>query len=107
MPNCKASDKDYPDSARPHEVQGDVEFALDVDKSGKPSACRVRQRSGSALNDDAACRTGMRWQFQPALDDRGEPIAGEFADWMSFNLRDDTPVKVDGHSIDAHFDNAG
>ena len=49
----------------------------------------------------------MRWQFQPALDDRGEPIAGEFADWMSFNLRDDTPVKVDGHSIDAHFDNAG
>ena len=107
MPTAKATDRDYPDTVRKQGIQGDVEFALDVDKTGKPSACRVRQASGSVLLDRAACRAAMRWSFQPASNEKGEAVAGEFADWMSFYVRDGFSITADGYRVDVLFNHGG
>jgi TonB family protein len=49
------SSNDYPFEAMKAGVEGSVSFEVDVDASGKPTACRVMSSSGHQILDKATC----------------------------------------------------
>ncbi|MBU2285156.1 MAG: energy transducer TonB, partial [Gammaproteobacteria bacterium] len=78
---------DYPSSALRTEASGRVAFTTTVAANGRVSDCRVTESSGHADLDEAACR-GMRLyaRFDPAIDDDGNPIEGEWSSAVRYTL---------------------
>ncbi len=65
---------DYPASALRNEEQGTVIARVDVDATGRVSACTVTSSSGSAALDAATCRImRVRVRFRPAMEPTGRP----------------------------------
>lgn len=50
----------YPKQASDEHAEGHVSIELDVDATGKPTACRVTVSSGFASLDDHTCRIAMK-----------------------------------------------
>jgi protein TonB len=70
---------DYPAEALRQHAQGTVRVALDVDETGRVSACTVLQSSGFAVLDQATCRLmSSRARFAPAHDAAGRPVKDVF-----------------------------
>jgi len=68
-------DEDYPADALRLGEQGVVGFSVDVDATGRVSACQITRSSGSAALDEATCRIAReRVQFTPARDRQGRPV---------------------------------
>lgn len=68
---------DYPAAALRNGEQGRVGFAVEVDATGRVSACRVTESSGSALLDSTTCQIiRRRARYTPARDARGAVTAG-------------------------------
>ncbi|WP_052216054.1 energy transducer TonB [Sphingomonas sp. ERG5] len=50
----------YPKEARKEHAEGRVSIQLDVDATGKPTACRVTASSGFVSLDEHTCRIAMK-----------------------------------------------
>lgn len=75
---------EYPASALRANVRGTVVLDVDVDASGRPTAVRIAQRSGSRALDRAALRAVQGWRFQPAMAG-GQPVPGLVQIPIEFN----------------------
>jgi TonB family protein len=80
---------DYPAEAMKHNVEGSVTFEVEVDASGKPTACRIAKSSKSAILDQATCDIVMkRAQFKPAMR-HGKAVAGRYSNRSIWKLGGD------------------
>ena len=69
------SDNDYPESALRSDAQGTVIFRLDLDNTGRPTACTVLVSSGHDGLDSATCRImRARARLTPALGPDGSSV---------------------------------
>jgi TonB family protein len=90
------TDADYPADAIRRGEQGVVAFTLDVDLSGRVSACRITGSSGSATLDEATCRiVRERAQFTPAQNRRGRAVP----DRVSSRVRWVLPERETNHPL--------
>jgi protein TonB len=79
--------ENYPSSALRQEIEGTVGVAVVVGPNGRVSSCRVTSSSGSGALDDAACRGMERYaRFDPALNDAGQPISGNYSTRITYRL---------------------
>ena len=65
---------DYPASALRAEQEGTVGFELEIDETGRVTACRITRSSGFSSLDANTCRVTYRRKFRPALDASGKPV---------------------------------
>ena len=78
-PQGIVSADDYPRVAVANGWQGDVGVELTVDRTGRVTACRVTKSSGHQVLDDATCSLLIkRARFDPARDDKGNPVPSHF-----------------------------
>jgi TonB family protein len=85
--NSWFSADDYPAEAVKQGIEGSVFFEVDVDATGKPTACRIGASSGSQILDEATCKAVLaRAKFEPALNASGKPVAGRYGRTTSWRL---------------------
>ncbi len=81
------TDEDYPAEARKNGQQGTTGFVLTVSSSGKVTACRITQTSGSEVLDQATCAVMVRnMRFRPARDAAGKAVEGEVTSRFTWKL---------------------
>jgi hypothetical protein len=81
------SDNDYPKSAYSAGEQGRVTVVLSVDDAGEPQVCTVRASTAPASLAKLSCNLLIqRARFEPARDERGKPVAGEFVQGLQWAL---------------------
>ena len=79
--------RSYPASAIKAKAQGNTGVAVDVDRYGYPTRCRVVKSAGFKALDDAACPQIMkRGRFFPALDANGVAVPGVWARTVIWRL---------------------
>ena len=89
---------DYPPQARRQGAEGAVAVRLDVDATGKVTACQVTEPSGQATLDQPTCDLMIRrGHFAPAVDGAGKPVASTFASRVRWKL----PVPVAPPGLEA------
>lgn len=89
-PGSWVTDSDYPPAALRGEEQGTTGFRLDVDASGKVSACTVTSSSGSTLLDNTACNLlKRRARFSPAEDASGNKIPATYVNKFRWTIPKD------------------
>lgn len=82
------SPEDYPADARRAGAEGVVGIVVEVDASGRPTGCTVRESSKNADLDAAACRlTVQRGRFEPARNPRGDAMPGTYVTRVRWDLR--------------------
>ena len=55
-----------------------VVMALDIDASGKVTACRIAEPSGVPALDEKGCALAIeRARYKPAVDAKGQPIPAQ------------------------------
>ena len=78
---------DYPQQAMRSGLTGSVTFDVDVDASGKPTACRVIASSGHQVLDQATCDLVLaRGKFVAASGPDGKAIAGHYSNRAVWEL---------------------
>jgi hypothetical protein len=81
------SDNDYPRAAFNAGEQGRVTVVLSVDETGEPQVCTVRATTAPASLAKLSCNLLIqRARFEPARDDRGKAVAGEFVQGVQWSL---------------------
>jgi periplasmic protein TonB len=77
----------YPAAALRQGVEGTVGVRATVTERGRATGCQVTSSSGSSALDQAACRDLERYgQFNPALDNAGNPTTGTFATRIVYRI---------------------
>lgn len=77
--------KDYPAELLRQRQDGMVQFRLSVSAEGKPTQCHIQNATRPEGFKQAVCDGLMsRARFQPALDDRGYPIASYWRSTVRF-----------------------
>jgi len=80
---------DYPEDAQKKGEQGTAEFLLTVGVDGQPTDCVITNSSGSSSLDSASCLIMMeRARFQPALNEQGNPVVGNYQNRIVWRLED-------------------
>jgi TonB family protein len=70
------SSDDYPAAALRAREEGPVGFRLEIDRTGRVSACAITSSSGSAALDSTTCALLVRRaRFIPARDAKGRAVA--------------------------------
>jgi len=78
---------DYPVQMIVEGKRAIVQFRLNVDATGKPTACNIQQSTRPKAFDDAVCRGLMkRATFEPALDAEGKPLASYYINTVVFQI---------------------
>ncbi len=73
--------KDYPQVALSKGYSATVYFRLNVDATGKPTACHIQKVVGAEIFGEVTCDLLMhRARFEPALNAQSKPVA---SDWRS------------------------
>lgn len=86
---------DYPSRALRDELEGATRFRLIVSADGRASHCEVRESSGALALDQATCTIiKRRARFTPALDDRGNPIEGNWSSAVRWQIPDPAPPRL-------------
>lgn len=84
------SSNNYPIEAIKQGIEGSVTFDVDVDATGKPTACRITVSSGHPILDQATCDiVRSEGRFIPAKKADGKPIAGHYSNraiWRMPNM---------------------
>lgn len=88
----KATQPEYPPMARRFGHQGRVIVSIHVSKEGQPQSAEVLESSDWQELDDAALRTVMEWQFNPAKTRSGALVASATPMAVVFKL---TPTTID------------
>lgn len=79
--------ENYPSRAVRSGTEGTVGVNVTVGSNGKVSACSVSNSSGSDVLDEAACDGMRRYaQFDPALDDAGNPTSASWSTRIVYRL---------------------
>lgn len=79
--------EDYPSWAVRYEVDGVVRFSVDVDASGRVTGCEIVGSSGVPELDEIACaKISERALFRPARDDKGNAVAGKWANSVRWQI---------------------
>ncbi len=79
--------ENYPARALREEIEGTVGLRVTVTPQGKAANCQVTASSGSPILDQAACQGMERYaQFNPALDDAGNPTNGSYSTRITYKL---------------------
>lgn len=79
-PGNWATTMDYPARALAEQREGTAKFRVDVDATGKVTACQITGSSGHTDLDEATCKNiTRRGRFYPAQDKKGNAIAGNWA----------------------------
>ncbi|WP_379923257.1 energy transducer TonB [Erythrobacter sp. R86502] len=87
--NCWAAriQENYPRRAAQEEIEGTVGVRVTVTAEGKATGCSVTASSGSNILDAAACKDLERYgQFEPALNDAGNPISAPWSTRIVYKL---------------------
>jgi hypothetical protein len=78
---------DYPEKALSKGQIGVVQFRLDVDEAGKPSACRILARTDPEDFATVSCHALMRRaRFKPALDASGKAVKAYYISKIRFMI---------------------
>lgn len=94
-PGNWANSNDYPSRALREEQEGVTRFRLIVGADGRASHCEIRQSSGSRALDQATCTViKRRARFNVALDDRGNPIEGNWSSSVRWQIPNGTPPRL-------------
>ena len=81
------TDNDYPRSAYSAGEQGRVTVVLSVDETGEPAVCTVRASTAPVQLAKLSCNLLIqRARFEPARDERGKGVAGEFVQGLQWSL---------------------
>lgn len=89
-PSVWFSADSYPADALKNGIEGSVEFEVDVDRDGKPTACRVSKSSGEPILDHATCNVVLsKARFNPARDPDGKPISGKYSNTAVWEAAED------------------
>ncbi len=76
---------DYPAAMAAMGKRAIVQFRLNVDAAGSPTACHIQQSTRPKPFDDAVCAAILRRaRFDPALDAGGAPIASYWINSVTF-----------------------
>lgn len=85
--------EDYPVRALFERRVGVVAFRLDIDERGAVAACQVTISSGTPELDEKACSLlTQRARFEPARDERGNPIPSSYRNRVRWQLPNAEPV---------------
>ncbi|MBL4716958.1 MAG: energy transducer TonB [Erythrobacter sp.] len=77
----------YPRLAERDGIEGSVTVLVQVASDGTVTNCEVKESSGSAELDQAACNGIARYaKFAPATNSEGEPIPGEYSTTIVYSL---------------------
>lgn len=80
-PNDWARPGDFPRGGPRRSENARVDFRLDVDAAGTPTACHVQMLVGPEEFGETVCRNLMaRARFRPALDKDGNAVPGPYAE---------------------------
>lgn len=73
-----------------HPEEGIVAYRLLIGRDGRPTACLIRQSSGSARLDQGTCAVLMRRaRFWPATNAKAQPIEGEWSGTVRWVIPDE------------------
>jgi TonB family protein len=111
LPGFSLGAEDYPLDAILGEQGGTVRYAVEIDASGKPTACSIIKPAGIPGFDRIVCAKVMQQaRFAPALDIEGKPVASsaEYAatSRITRGYRTRFPDQT-GHAVMVTFDPAG
>lgn len=91
-PGTWATTNDYPSRALLNEWMGQASFRLTIGEDGKASSCEITRTSGYASIDLATCSNiRRRARFMPALDAKGNPTIGTYANRVTWRIPTDRP----------------
>jgi TonB family protein len=80
--------KDYPGGLVRGGIQGNVNFRLIIDETGKIASCHIQTSTRPKEFDDLVCKLAMkRGRFQPALDAAGKPARSYWRQTVLFRLQ--------------------
>jgi TonB family protein len=97
---------DYPLQAMKEAIEGSVVFEVDVDASGKPTACRVTNSSGHQILDKATCDVVLsRARFAPPPGAAGKILAARYSTTAVWRL-DSSPSFYSAAILDYSIDPA-
>lgn len=86
-PGTWVTTEDYPAAMEALGKRAIVQFRLNIDTSGTPTACHIQQSTRPKEFDDAVCKAIMRRaKFDPALDADGNPIASYWLSTVYFQI---------------------
>jgi TonB family protein len=74
--SLRITKENYPAAALTALREGVSYFNLDIDNAGKVRQCSITTSSGSEELDLQSCRLAMKWEFEPAVNFDGTPVAG-------------------------------
>jgi protein TonB len=78
----------YPARALREQRQGTVALTVTVTPEGRATGCVVTQSSGHPDLDHAACKElTEKARFDPALDEKGEPVSAQFSTKITFRIK--------------------
>ena len=79
---------DYPVAAMDNDQQGAVVASVEVSVAGRVTACTITDSSGWPILDAATCRIiRARARFRPALDERGNPVPGQWTQRVRWEMQ--------------------
>ncbi|WP_426258244.1 energy transducer TonB [Sphingomonas sp. DC1600-2] len=76
----------YPTAAFVARAEGRTAIVLTVQPNGRPSDCKIAESSGNADLDKATCNLFRKGRFNPAIDDTGTKVVGEWKSSMRWKL---------------------
>ena len=77
----------YPPELYQQKIEGDVDIAYSLDKTGAITDARVANATPARVFDQAALDSFRKWRFTPMLDAKSEPISGSgFRFTLAFRL---------------------
>jgi TonB family protein len=92
----KTVEPDYPEAARKGNIEGTAQLDVLVRRDGTVGDARVSRSSGSAELDAAARKAARQFEFMPAEDASGKPVAVWIRQPFNFKLAerysDDKPA---------------
>jgi TonB family protein len=74
--SLRITKENYPAAALSALKEGVSYFNLDIDNEGKVRQCSITTSSDSEELDLQSCRLAMKWEFEPAVNLDGTPVAG-------------------------------
>lgn len=76
----------YPAAALVARAEGRTSFVLMIQPNGRPSDCQITKTSGNADLDKTTCELFRKGYFNPAVDENGTKVAGEWSSAMNWKL---------------------
>lgn len=94
----RVAKEDYPATAKAALQQGMVVFSLDIDNGGTVRGCSITKSTTFPDLDNQSCALAQKWQFDPARNLAGDPVAGRTTHYINWRLPKGTVGAAGGMS---------